>query len=128
MDILELDQILSMLTEEEKINERNYPELEPYMGKIHDVLIFAEKLSLEIDNYNNEISPFINVLVTDINSYILKIRTMNEDIAGFINIPFPVLITMRNIQKYFGLMAYDYHNLFRENYKQTYDSIIDGRF
>ncbi len=123
-----LDQILDGLAEEEKINEKNYPELKPYIGKIHDILIFAEKLSWEIDNYNNKVSPYINILVTDINNYILKIRTMNEDIANFNNIPFHILITMRNIQKYFGLAANDYYDLFRENYRQEFNQVDTGQF
>ena len=114
--IYDIYEIMESLTEEELYNSKNYPELVKFILDIKEVMFFSEKLNYAIDNYINEETSYIDMLVTDITEYMNKLRILNEDISNFNNIPHDLLIQLRGLQKHFGLIINNFYKIFKENY------------
>lgn len=108
--------ILDELTPEELLTTTNYPGIENYYSTIDDIVVFAEKVSIALQAYNNELTEYIDILVADVRKYITKIRTLNNNLGKLENIPHHLIQQLREIHVQLALLA-SYPQYFKENYQ-----------
>lgn len=100
---------------QDEINVRNFPDLRRLRPRIMEILDFVDEIILAVDNYQKQKIAYVDVLVSDIEQYQLKVRALNDEIRQLRRVPFALLLELRIIDTQLGLFK-NQPEKFREYY------------
>jgi len=109
-------ELIESLTEQEVMNELNYPGISKFLPEINEILSFADDFNDAVDKFYKKVTPYINILLTDLEVIKSRLRKITEQLSEMDNVPIHVLFQLRSIQKNLSLMS-SFSHLYVENYK-----------
>lgn len=104
------------LTPTEVVSLMNFPDLAPYVQSITEIVDFASEIREKLDDFQSGKKPYIDALLTDVITKQQEVRGLMEKITSLPQIPYAIIIPLREIGTNLGLLKRVGH-LFRENFR-----------